>query len=181
MVKWWNIEVDIYFSQNGKMVKQLYSPLSDLSFARPSDDEYQAWLFIASSDASAISSSVVSGRCRVDCLIVPLSSPMPLYAVSPPWFWSIHFLFTFLPQLPIPGGVVPFCNLLIFAIFLRSYTGDILYYLCATVTYRNFTGSVWFPVWPLCKGIILYPCIICTRSTQQIGSKTWMCYQIYNF
>ena len=109
----------------------------------------------------------------------PLQCPYMPY--PPPWFLSIHFLFTFLPQLPIPGGVVPFCNLLIFAIFLRSYTGDILYYLCATVTYRNFTGSVWFPVWPLCKGIILYPCIIFTRSTQKIGSKTWMCYQIYNF
>ena len=43
------------------------------------------------------------------------------------------------------GGFIPFCNLLILAIALYSYTGDILYYLCANVTYKTFTHAICSP------------------------------------
>ena len=113
---------------------------------------------------------LVPGRCRVDCLIVPRANPTPFDAVPLRFFRSIHFFFTFLPPPPTPGGFVPFWNLLIIDTPRCSYTGDILYYLCATVTYTTFTSSIWSPHDCFAKGLLLDPCRSVSRSTQQIRS-----------
>ena len=84
----------------------------------------------------------VSVRCRIDHLIVLRAAWRPFDAVSPCWFWFIHFFFTFLLPPPTPGWFIPFCNLLILATPWCSYTGDILYYLCANVTYTTFTSAI---------------------------------------
>ena len=86
---------------------------------------------------------LVYGQFRVDLLIFPRATPNPFDAVYPHCVRLIRFFFTFLPPMPTPGGVVPFCNLLIIAIARCSYTDDILYYLCATVTYTTFTSDIW--------------------------------------
>ena len=145
MVKWWNTLVEISSLQNGKMEKSLNSPSSDLSFLPPSKDGDQASFLTPSAAASAVSASVVSGRCHVDIRIFPQAATMNVNAVSPHCFQSIHYFYAFLPPSPTPGGggVVPFCNLLIFAIVCCPYTGDIIYDLCDTITYTTSTSATW--------------------------------------
>ena len=125
------------------MVKFLYSPSPDLSFVSPPNDVDRARFFNPSSASSSVSASVVSGQFRVDCLIFPQPAPMNFDAVSPLCFQSIHFFFDFLPPPLKLGGFVPFCNLLIIAIFCCSYNDDILYYLCDTITYKTSTSDIW--------------------------------------
>ena len=129
MVKWWNTLAEISSSQNGKM--------AILHF-------FGALLRAPLESIICCVCRLVYWRCRVDGLIFPRSAPTLFNSVSPRWFWSIHFLFAFLMPPPTLRGFVPFCNLLL-AIVWCSYTGDVLYYLCATVTYTTFTSSIWYP------------------------------------
>ena len=41
-------------------------------------------------------------------------------------------------------GVVKFYKLLILAIIRCPYTGDIIYYLCDTITYTTSTSATWY-------------------------------------
>ena len=89
---------------------------------------------------------LVSGRCRVDRLIIPQSFPTLSDDVSPP----LLLIDTFLLYLPYAtantgGGVGPLLKLLVLDITCCSYTGDILYYICATVKYTTFTSAIWSP------------------------------------
>ena len=144
MVKWWNKLVEISSSQNGKMVKRLYSPSSSLSFTPPSDNGGQACILTTLAIASALSASVVSGQCRDYFLIVPQAATTHLDAITPRWFWSVYFFFTLLPPPLTPGGgVVHLFNVLVLAIILCSFTDNLLYYLCDTVTYTTLTTAVW--------------------------------------
>ena len=144
MVKWWNTLAEI------SSISSIFSaPLDSIS----------CFIF-----------HIVSGWCHVDGLIVPQAVPMPFNAAYSRCFWLIHFIFTFLPPPPTPGGFVPFWNLLIIDTPRCSYTGDILYYLCATVTYTTFTSSIWSPHDCFAKGLLLDPCRSVSRSTQQIRS-----------
>ena len=88
---------------------------------------------------------LVSGCFRVDRIIVPLADQTPFNSVSPCCFRSKNFFFTFLLPLPTPWGFVALFNLLVLAIVRCFYTGDILYHLCATVTYTTFTNAIWSP------------------------------------
>ena len=74
----------------------------------------------------------------------PLQRPLMPY---PPADFDryIYFLPSFHHWQHRGEGVVPFCNLLILAIIWCSYTGDILYYICATVTYTTFTSAICYP------------------------------------
>ena len=166
VVKWCNVYGEmvqiIHTSSHGKMVKHssgdilfakwldsetvLYSPSSALSFTAPSDDGDRASFLTPWSAAFIVSASVISGWCHIDRLILPRADPAPFGALSPRCFRSIHFSFTFFLPLPTSGGFVPFapfCNLLVLAIALCSYTGDILYSLCATIIYKTFASAVW--------------------------------------
>ena len=137
-MKLWNTVAEMSSPQNSEMVKRLYTSFLARCFIPPSDDGYQACFLNPSASASA-----VYGRCHDDRLILPQNAPTPFDAIPPRYFWSIHFLFIFLLLPPTPGGFLPLFNLLILAIDQCSYTGNILYYLSDTVTYKTLTSVVW--------------------------------------
>ena len=126
-----------------KMLKRLYSPSSSLSFVVHPDDGDQSRFFTPSSASSNVSVSFIYGRYLVYNRIFPQAAPMTSDAVSPHFFQWIHFYFNFLLPFSTPGRVVPFCSLLILAIAQCSYTGELLYHLCANVKYTTFTRSFW--------------------------------------
>ena len=161
MVKWCNesgeIVQIIHTSSHGEMVKHTSG---DILSAKWQNGETVILTFISPlfcaplrrwgpslllDSTRCCTRCLVYGQCRVDLLIFPRAAPTPLDDVYPRCVRSIRFFFTFLPPLPTPGGFAPFCNLLILAIAHCSYTDNILYYLCATVTYTTFTSAIWSP------------------------------------
>ena len=79
------------------------------------------------------------------CYNCPTSPSNALQCHTPPLL-LINTCLLYIPSATAnTGGVVPFLNLLILAIVQCSFNGDILYYLCATLTYTTFTSDIWSP------------------------------------
>ena len=112
-----------------------------------------------------------SGRWSVDSLIVLRAAPTNFNSISPHWFQSIQFFITFLPPSQTPGEFSPFFNLLILSIARFSYTGDILYYLCATVTFTTFTSAIWSPHGNFTKVYFYTPVEFVLGSHKKLGLK----------
>ena len=102
---------------------------------------------------------------------LPTSRSNALRCCNPP----LLLINTFLLYLPSTtantGGVVPFCNLLILSIVRCFYNGDILYYLCATVTFTTFTSAIWSPHGNFTKVYFYTPVEFVLGSHKKLGLK----------
>ena len=76
-----------------------------------------------------------SGWCLIDCLIVPLADPTPINAVSPCWFWSIHFFYNFLLPQPTLGFFFPFVTFSFSPLFAVPILE--IYYIISVITDIN--------------------------------------------